>query len=1320
MQGDSPAATPASIAARRGRSTSLSFDRHHALAAKSAILSPPLVNPHPQYVAASPAVQLIAAANGIRMLDVRAEGSGGVSVNHSALYLLNGFLDHILFNILLAAKSTKLIAVRPAVADVLKPRLAKEIVSAADDELNEYMGGTDEEELSNDRGGHDPSGHFELERSWKLTRLRCMVYARLGDMEEEDEEDHLQREGLHENNGRPCRFSNHIGLITPAAAIFLTAILEYIAENALILAGENASIRLGLSREANEEDEDGEMTNTLTQTLSVEDVDMEKIALNPTLGRLWRTWRKNIRVPMLSRTLSRESLVRRGRFGTAKTSSRQSSIGTVETFDEAPFRRVSPGSPVSECAEYFDPAEIPLPVTDTDIDEIEIPGFKAELRIAMPARSIRPRSLFLLGTDLNSLASSRSNSPNMGGSPPPKSRKGAHLRSHSLPDTVRMIHIRSSPRSHRTVSSTSSSQTSASGTLETMKEDEEVVEMADAAASSANNEICPRNNRRDSMEPAVSPAVSDHDETVSMVSSIHTSTVDETGNSHELTNPISVSEGNNHFSRICTEEDIYDSSPAFVSSPHLYSDNNVDSMPQFNSVKKQPELDEQTLTASTDMIPDSKYSTEPGATYHDAIVETAFVAHSPKPNNQPRLTPLREIVVASSEPPAIPQSHRPVASDRVSISEGSETSLPPRNKPWNAKSTANGKLKHSAPSVSPGIDRAGVQRVAPPTPRDSSKPRRSESFGSHAEKRSITGSNTSQVSNKLRGLVGRQASDNSTHTRGSIDSTRPQLRIEEPTAALEELLKSGETIHYTLTPRNMREMEDPDSPRWTSMRSDAIDPYNDKPIDDKQGLRIVTSGDIRQNSHLAPSSAVSSPRSQRVESPVTRAPQVSSPTRPNGPLLQARDARADLSSVRDFADFIRASEPAHTVLTASGNSRFARSLPNSPIAPAPSKVLYPRSAISKQGGAAPKRPRMKMEAREAVAPHDDRTSDLIDFIREGPPSERHRIPRTVAPFRTTMDSDDFMSYTSTRNGHDTIGHASIISTQDGSMASKSVNSSFNSRTALLESSNRSSNKNQNGRIAPPSVSVAPPQRNDSLVPPARRRRRVKDPYAIDSESEDEFEEQPAVPKQKAKEEESIVDFLNSVTPPAPARPLPFTVNMAKVNSNPSIHSNHNTVAPTKPKTSMKSRMMRSASIDRAPTLKISRSSLRSSKSATNHMYMTTSSPPPIPSKSDFPARYTQPATQPPVETKSYIIGDDLARMHRQIPQKLMARDAADDLDRKAYPNKNNTAALADFFKNTVPPPSPPSRQATSPHLSGMKDENSSNWHFRKVFTRKKK
>ena len=119
----------------RVRSTSLSFDRSASISSRASAPSPPLVNPAPQYVAISAATQLISASHGVNPLEPKEGRPGNAIVTPPSLVLVNSFLDHILFNILLAAKSTKLAAIRPAISDVLKPRLARAVVSVADEEL---------------------------------------------------------------------------------------------------------------------------------------------------------------------------------------------------------------------------------------------------------------------------------------------------------------------------------------------------------------------------------------------------------------------------------------------------------------------------------------------------------------------------------------------------------------------------------------------------------------------------------------------------------------------------------------------------------------------------------------------------------------------------------------------------------------------------------------------------------------------------------------------------------------------------------------------------------------------------------------------------------------------------------------------------------------------------------------------------------------------------------------------------------------------------------------------------------------------------------
>ncbi|EZF32414.1 hypothetical protein H109_05819 [Trichophyton interdigitale MR816] len=1327
MPGD---VSPAFIGGRV-RSTSLSFDRSASVSSKASAPSPPLVNPAPQYVAISAATQLISASHGVNPLEPKEGRPGNAIVTPPSLVLVNGFLDHILFNILLAAKSTKLAAIRPAVSDVLKPRLARAVVSVADEELSEYMGTSDEEELtgygySQETAGAAGQGHFELERSWKLTRLRCMVYARLGDMEEDDEEEYLQREGLSETNGRPY-FMNYGGMLTPAAAIFLTSILEYIAENILIIAGENSSARLGFSDENDERKYQG-------GTLVVDDVDVEKVALNPTLGRLWRTWRKNLRAPALSRTLSRESLVRRG---CSSRTSTHSSIGTFDTFDtfngfsfggrkiSSADQHVSDAASVStSTCVNVNPADIPLPISEYDIDEIEIPGFSAQLAVALPARSMRPRSLFIASPDvaarpvlarstsaisprvaMAAASAAASSSSAAALAPARSSARRAHIRSQSLPQPMYIT----SPLSP----SLSRIKRSASSAADTRKEDDHLESMPEAeepetdskaeesaaAAAAATTTTTTTTTTTSELEQAgpdsasiyspyhpasiasprcqdssmeqevVSPPSSEMGDNNSVVSSVYTIPEASRVLSKESAAESTTSQtANSSSARITTCEDIADGNPAYYSSSSLTDEDQAARKAARRKATAAP------------LPPTSN-------PFGDNIVETSFVSRSPRsPSRGARLTPLTE--VADNTPVQNERS----SPDQASINSGdSEPSVTPRSRAWLTKINTNCSTRQNLP-VSPGSERAAVQRVTPPPSsisRDSSKLRRSESAGSRRDGRPITsGSGVSQGSNRIRGLISRQPSDLSVSVICSSDGSG------SGSTALEELLMSDETIHYTLTPRNMREMEEVGSPRWAATRPAdlAADPADTSSVKSGKQSRRILSPTFR-------SPSISSPVPQ---SPLARNPPSPPPSKPKMAIPQARDARVENASVRDFANFIRSTGPDKGLHppAAQFNSSIARagnsSIPNSPAPTATystSPLATPKASkdnnknnnssniTSTPRASNSNRPRL--EARPAVFVRDNKTSELIDFIRQGPPDPQARRlqQKTVAPFRNTMNSDDFSSFSTTiRSERDfLIGDSSIPGTQDGSMVAASV-ASVNSHTALIDSGTRPNSRTLQYRLSP-----TPNIRGDGSATPAKTRRRVRDPYAIDSDSEDEYDDVRDAAKPK---EESLAEFLkNGPPPPPPPKPQPFTINIQKANE---LHRQK----------AMRPPISRSVTLD-------------STSEA--------GSPAP-PRLVDLPPKYNYHGHSGRPQASLTSGSSFVATIHAdqpdnqwhsggRLPKGVIKGVDADSLYRS---NKSDTAALADFLKNTGPPSSP-----SVSSLQSMKTGTSASWTF-KTFLRKKK
>jgi hypothetical protein len=284
-------------------------------------------------------------------------------ISPAALQLVNSFLDQLLLNFLQVAKSTSLSALRPAVSDVLKPKLARETISNADEELREYLGGSEEEEYTDPQSPN--ARDWDVELAWKRARLRCMVYSSLGDLEEEDEDKYMMQENL--EVGEHEKSSD---IISPAVAIFLTSVLEYMGELTLSVAGQAASQRMR-SKIEKELNDGARSPAAVAERVVVEDIDMERVALDRTLGRLWRGWKKRMRAPV-------------GEYATGRSLSishmrTDSHAGALHDQKSRASERDTDSSEAQDhvedaVVEDIHPMDIPLPMGDNDIAEIEVPG----------------------------------------------------------------------------------------------------------------------------------------------------------------------------------------------------------------------------------------------------------------------------------------------------------------------------------------------------------------------------------------------------------------------------------------------------------------------------------------------------------------------------------------------------------------------------------------------------------------------------------------------------------------------------------------------------------------------------------------------------------------------------------------------------------------------------------------------------------------------------------------------------------------------------------------------------------------------------------
>jgi hypothetical protein len=173
--------------------------------------------------------------------------------------------------------------------------------------------------------------------------------------------------------------------------------------------------------------------------------------------------------------------------------------------------------------------------------------------------------------------------------------------------------------------------------------------------------------------------------------------------------------------------------------------------------------------------------------------------------------------------------------------------------------------------------------------------------------------------------------------------------------------------------------------------------------------------------------------------------------------------------------------------------------------------------------------RSRLLARDAAVDYKDDNSDLIDFIRRGPPSVggNPRIPRTVAPFRTTMDSDQLTGAVGGRAVDAQLRDVDVRTSQASTnITESSMQSSANSQSALLGRNKPLPGGNRGYGIPG----------DDDMPMPKRKTRRVRDPYAIDLSDDDEDDDDMMAPgpqRRAPPQEESLLDFLKNMPPPPP-------------------------------------------------------------------------------------------------------------------------------------------------------------------------------------------
>ncbi|WXC43675.1 hypothetical protein QX201_003419 [Fusarium graminearum] len=1201
----------------RSRTQSFSSDRPSTIA-HSLMLSPLSVSPTAAFIAASAASQIITNDHDSHA-DTWYDQHGIEPANEpalvtiEALQLVNNFLDQLLFNFLSKSHATTLANLRPAVSEVLKPKLAKDAVNNADEELREYLGEGDEEDYVAPQG--DKARDWDLELVWKRTRLRCMVYSSLGDMEEEDEDLYMEQENLELGANEQAS-----EVISPAVAIFLTSVLEYMGELTLTVAGQAAYHRL--RTKCQKEINDGTRNpSDVADRIVVEEQDMERVALDRTLGRLWRGWKKRIRSPVIDlngRSFSRAS----------DGHPRQDSVISDSPALSGAAARDVEEEPNAE----VEPSQIALPMGDKDVDEIEVPGLtyysddddqEEEDEDTEETSGRRPKSLFIMPLGifqgLPTPTVSQPNTPDFTG------RK----RSNSLPTPGASPYRAAVKRSKEGVPVLKATDKDATKLSENDKAEQSSTDPSkEAEEDKSKNELIPepvvKKNQR--LSKIITSRIQSRQETAEedptyekaeiltsarvSVAGSSSPALSDTGGPFLLRRSSSV-----HSARIIDVAG--PKSPSGSRSPSADAADRIRraslTIPPSGSLTNVASAADaqaqNTLTATPRPVVTVPKSRSPVDAMRGSVPSAATISESDEEGDRNRIREQRPHKYLAYQPstPTVPEAVSPTETKRPQGIVGAPPQSPVLPQSASAQLNRNASRNEKVPtSPTHSIGMVSIER---------SKTRDSDEEGGSAQTPRPTHTSGSSASSGISRLKAVRTSEDN----GSRSNVARNF---------EELIQSNQTITYTLTPENMRNMD------------------HNQPLDTST-FKGSRKGEDSLSHHRSRSSSATNDikRSSQHPSKPFPTPNTGRPRMSAAP----RDARVPNESIADFADFIKSTGPP-------GDSRPIQRNVSNPY------TLGKSSLDSRRVSSASNRNRYT--PREAVTQSRSGSSDLIDFIRQGPPgANSNRIPQNIAPWDTTGTAEPSGGKAVDANIPDI--RYSQASTHGTESSMPSIHSSINSNTALL--------KNK-GQHAPANKMF-----DDEDMMPKRKTRRVKDPYAIDFSDEDEEDDEVllATPKPPVKKEESLAEFLMNCEPPPEPVSAPISEKMPKKKASaPSLmgrfsrKESQSSTAPASPK----------ANDSRSLS---SRAGLR------NY----------IPIQVNVQSGYDKYGV-PTGENQSRPPPASSASSGRRVPmKKFEPRDATSNVSR--------TSDLAAFLRSSEPPPepiaapSPPVKEESGSSLSKM-------------------
>ena len=805
-------------------SPQLSSDRDRPPSISGSSLAPlPQTVPEPAYVNASAAAHIINNYLSAEASDVDLET--GAAISPSALVLINGFLDQLLFSFLSSSKSTSIISLKPGISEILKPRLAKEAIDSADRELRGYLGEDGDEESLEFHNGQELKGGSNLQQIFRRTRLRCMVYTRLGDMEEAEEEKYLA--GGSPQGEERRRWSRDLGNMSPAAEIFLTSIIEFMAEQTLMIAGSNAVNR--------------NSPRSFGDSFVVEDRDVEKVAFNAALGRLWRAWKRKGKVSSIvsPRPPSHDWQGQKKHVG--ERTSRSASIsehGEDGYFGADPQNKSLPGSASQQAKE----SKSGLPPKATNLPNEPDFSIGPETPLANKADRNRSRSMSefaypfpkgVTATILEKSENGEMKSFHSGHRP-----SQLHQRSFSLPT------IRSTPYSSPTDEAFTTPSEGPDPLVDSGKEREdaekELPKLTDVSKSVAEategdsgvSTIYDGVLKRQSKPLPIDPSLTNREVSMSEYSDPGSLRNEAEMTPHALnfkkpatrTSKDSVDEQ----SRVSTLSSNY-SFQGGQQSPLLSSEDVSDTSGarEEEEGEEEDDDDEESIVFPTRGKSLDQTRTEPGNSARLATAQgDELKAFNKYEKAVKRNIPVYEgaseedIVYHPQDSQKILEDERvlptPTIINRKDIAQAGyfhyedlhSSDVVKDQSPMATAKVVD--MRRSIENASAGVERAAVQRVVSPSASYAGR----TSTSSIRDGRPVTaGSSNSHVSSKIKGIMGRESGD---MVRSPIlGKSSSEVRREMSRSGIssnkehdfEQLIKSDETIQYTLTPQNMREIE---------------------------------------------------------------------------------------------------------------------------------------------------------------------------------------------------------------------------------------------------------------------------------------------------------------------------------------------------------------------------------------------------------------------------------------------------------------------------------------------------------------------------------